>query len=199
MVVKLMLRALNDCATVDVCSTLAEALGALADGRQPWAAIVDVALPDGSGLAVLEALATRVPPVPALVTTGHRDRDTIAAAQRLGAQYMPKPIDKSGLLAFVQWAERWQSIPQERLRNIVTGLTERYGLSARESEIVLLVATGVAPADLHDAMGVSVNTVKTLTRRALRKCGASSLTDLVAPIHRSLLGESAAPLHAPEP
>lgn len=174
-----------DC-RLSVHADRATALSAIASGCDPWAAVVDVCLPDGSGLDVLEALRTHAPTTPVLVMTGAGDHETIARAQLLGAQFLLKPFEQTHIDAFVAWAEQWHDAPHRQLQRFVAGLSARHGLSMREAEIVRMFATGVPVAELHDRLGVSANTVKTLTRRALCKCQARSLRDLVSPFYQTM-------------
>lgn len=83
---------------VTACATAAEAERALGVS-QFAAAILDIFLPDGRGLAFLEALRERDPQVVALVMTGFASLDTALMALRLGAyEYLCKPFTPDQLL-----------------------------------------------------------------------------------------------------
>jgi DNA-binding NtrC family response regulator len=57
-------------------------------------AILDIGLPDMSGLAVLEEIRRRAPQLPALIITAHGNLDNAVAAKKLGAAaYLVKPLD----------------------------------------------------------------------------------------------------------
>ncbi|MEA3211223.1 MAG: two-component system, NtrC family, response regulator AtoC [Chthoniobacter sp.] len=64
-------------------------------GRSEFAlAILDIGLPDMSGLAVLEQMRQRAPKLPALIITAHGNLDNAVAAKKLGAAaYLVKPLD----------------------------------------------------------------------------------------------------------
>lgn len=177
---------LSDYGTVAIASCLAEAYRELEQRRQLLGMLVDVSLPDGNGLTMLETIRPQRPSLPVLVLTSAEDRETVQRAQLLGAQYLPKPAPRANLVAFaVRCMERWQS-SSSRLEALVDELARGRGLSPREAEVILHVARGLAPADLAKAMSVSENTVKTLTRRALRKCDALRLADVVRPLQMSV-------------
>ena len=57
-------------------------------------AVLDIGLPDMSGLAVLEQMRVRLPQLPALIITAHANLDNAVAAKKLGAAaYLVKPLD----------------------------------------------------------------------------------------------------------
>ncbi len=170
--------ALKDCGGVRIESTVAGALELVSELAEYSGLIVDVGLPDGSGFDVLEACRSSHPGLPALVLTSHEDHDTIRRAQIHGAQYLPKPPPVGNLLAFAKSALSSEHGRRARLHEAAHRLADERGLSPREEQIVRLSAEGVSPGALAEAMDVSPNTIKTLTRRLLQKCGAGRLSDI---------------------
>ncbi len=76
-----------------LCSSGQRGLEELARGDFALA-ILDIGLPDMSGLAVLEQIRQRAPHVPALIITAHGNLDNAVAARQLGAEaYLVKPLD----------------------------------------------------------------------------------------------------------
>ena len=75
-----------------------EFLGGATDGGFPELAIVDIALPDGTGLELLRWARTHGPrlrDLPAIVITGQFDRTFERHAQQLGAlMFLQKPLDR---------------------------------------------------------------------------------------------------------
>ncbi len=86
-------------ATVDIVSTLAEAGGALAAASEPFdLVLLDLDLPDASGLEGLHALRRDFPAAPLFVLTGHEDPATAAAALTAGAAgYEKKSVEPAVL------------------------------------------------------------------------------------------------------
>ncbi|WP_208734605.1 response regulator, partial [Corallococcus praedator] len=76
-----------------LCSSGQRGLDELASGEFALA-ILDIGLPDMSGLVVLEQIRQRAPRLPALIITAHGNLDNAVAAKQLGAAaYLVKPLD----------------------------------------------------------------------------------------------------------
>jgi len=65
------------------------------------AALVDLGLPDGSGLELVDELCALAPPVPVLVVTGMLEPELVNRAQELGVGYVCKPVSESHIRAFL--------------------------------------------------------------------------------------------------
>jgi CheY-like chemotaxis protein len=82
---------------VAVATTLAEAIRAVQD--RPDAVVLDLMLPDGDGLAVLQQIRRTASEIPVVVTTGTVDDTRLAAVRRLEpAALLRKPIVVADLL-----------------------------------------------------------------------------------------------------
>lgn len=98
-------RVLGDVGDITIAPTLAEASARLEGAR--WAAIfIDIGLPDGSGLALLERVREMDEDVPVMVVSGRTDEDALKRASELGATYCAKPISPSALRTFARGALR---------------------------------------------------------------------------------------------
>jgi DNA-binding response OmpR family regulator len=88
---------------VDVAATVAEAIE-LGTANTPDIMLLDLSLPDGSGLEVLEALRERgVPPRATLAMTGHDDAKTRRSCLEAGcADVLLKPLPIGDLLRHIQ-------------------------------------------------------------------------------------------------
>jgi DNA-binding NtrC family response regulator len=91
-------------ATVATAQTAAEGLN-LFTQNQPDVVIVDIRLPDQSGLEVFRRLHDQSPKVPVILMTGHGTTETAIEAMRLGAyDYIVKPLDTEPLRQLIQGA-----------------------------------------------------------------------------------------------
>lgn len=173
--------------TTLVAHNVSEAMDALGTTTHLTAAIVDIRLPDGSGFEVLEAVRRRDPAVPLLVVSSLYDHETVNRAQLLGALYVRKPASEENLHTFVHRIALRERKPRPSLMRLVRQMAARYELSGRESELLFCVASGVSLSEAPEHMGILPSTVKTLTRRLLRKCDAPTLDALVRPLQRMAL------------
>lgn len=156
-----------------------EARHALAAAIEPpRAAIVDIGLPDGTGLDVVAAIRRRRPSTPVLVLTASRDPDVINRCHELRAEFVCKPRFRRNLIEFLK------RVPVAvadggNTADGVAALAREFSLTPREAEIVARAAGGVPRRYLLDELGVTENTLKSQIRSILDKTGCSSLPEVV--------------------
>ena len=173
-IVEMTLRALRP--VTKVC-TLAAARESIS--RRAWTGLVlDIGLPDGSGLDLLEELRGRGDRVPVLVLTGSLDPEVINGAHTLGAQFVVKPVMPENLRLFAKGALADATLDDAELSDRLVRVAASYQLTVRETELIALAARGVARRELADTLGIAENTVKGQLRRLLGKTGAGSYPDL---------------------
>lgn len=183
-------RFLGRFAPVHVTHTLAEARVAIKELDSIAGLVLDVKLPDGSGLDFLEEIRLLGLEAPALILTGLNDPSIPRRAQLHRALFLPKPPGPENLTSFVEWARRTLRQPERQLEEAVDRVSESFGLSRRERQVVLLAAQGLDRYEIGSQLGVEASTLKTLVRRLLRKVGVVNLQDLVSDIHRNLFREA---------
>jgi diguanylate cyclase len=124
---------------------LADALVSLVASR-PACVLLDLTLPDASGLQALVDVRRAVPDVPVVVLTGTEDEELAVRAVQEGAQdYLVKhKVDLNGLGRAIRYAIERKSVEQQRLRHELTdrltGLPNRVLFTDRVS--VALARTG---------------------------------------------------------
>ena len=158
----------------------------------PSCLVLDVRLPGRSGLAFQEDLAKAGIAIPVIFITGHGDIPMTVRAMKAGAvEFLTKPFDDQQLLDAIHAAvERDRTLRREA--TVVTGLKARYaGLTARECEVMKLVAAGRANKQIAGDLGISEVTVKVHRGQVMRKMRARSLADLVRMADR--LGAAGSP------
>lgn len=97
-------------------ATLAETL-TIIDREQPHALLLDVKLPDGSGIAALDQLRKRSPELVIIVITGYgTHEDAFKAGVRHAYGYVTKPIDQTQLQTMLAEAFRGRIVEERRRR-----------------------------------------------------------------------------------
>ena len=179
------LQAAPDMCVQWVACSRAEALDALQDGPPLDVLLLDLGLPDGSGLDVLPALHARWPAAAAMVSTMFGDEAHVLHAIEAGAMgYLLKDLPPQAVLDEVRSLHAGGS-PINPLVARKLLVRQRQGAlpplpqpapaqtdaapSAREVELLRLVAHGHSVDEVAQAMGVSRNTVRTFVRRVYVK------------------------------
>jgi FixJ family two-component response regulator len=151
----------------------------------PACLVLDVRLPEFSGLELQRALATAGDGIPIIFITGHGDIPMSVRAMKGGAvEFLTKPFADSDLLDAVrQSLERDRAAREQRAQ--VYRIKRRYdSLTSRERQVLREVLTGKLNKQIAATLGVSEITVKVHRRRVMEKMGARSVAELVRTAER---------------
>jgi FixJ family two-component response regulator len=145
----------------------------------PACLILDLRLPEGSGLDLQRELAHREP-MPIVFITGHGDIPTSVRAIKAGAvEFLPKPFRDDELLAAVEQA-LVKARADWRTRTSLSSLQSRFAaLTPRERQVLSHVVTGMLNKQIASALGISEVTVKGHRGQVMQKLRANSVADLV--------------------
>jgi FixJ family two-component response regulator len=145
----------------------------------PTCLILDLELPNISGLELQQKLVSRVAP-PIIFVTGRGDVPSSVRAMKAGAiEFLSKPIDEKQLLDAVE-----NGIALDRKARQATAalavLQGRYTLlTPRERQVLPFVVAGLANKVTASILGASEITIGVLRGRIMRKMAAQSLAELV--------------------
>ena len=142
--------------------------------------VVDVYLPEVSGLEASQKLSDANYNQPTVFISGYADVHTSVRAMKSGAvDYLSKPVEAEDLLAAVRAAldkDRGQRIARAHLEQIRERLAS---LTPREHEVFLHVVSGQLNKQIAARLGVGLKTIKVHRARLMQKMQAKTVADLV--------------------
>lgn len=149
------------------------------DRLDPGCLILDIRMPQVSGLKLQEQLTERGVDWPTIVISGHGDIEACRRAFRNGAiDFLSKPVDEQDLIDAIQKGHaelenRCQQVSEtNEARQILTQLTER------EAEVLEMVAKGLTTRQIADALSLSPRTVDSHRAAVGAKAGTTSAAEL---------------------
>lgn len=146
------------------------------DCQQPAILLLDLAMPGLDGLAVQQALLARKATIAVILLTGHGDVAQAVSAMKQGAvDFLEKPVDAKRLASVLEQAQTQveQLVVQSQIRQLFELL------SAREREVVSLVAAGHTNKVIAEHLCVAVRTVEVHRASAMTKLQVSNMAELL--------------------
>jgi DNA-binding NarL/FixJ family response regulator len=191
-----MLRAFRNMEIVGTAGTVAEGLRAC-EAHKPDLVLLDLALPDGSGLAVGEKLIELNPDARIIILSGQMQTFVCPAKLK---PFVHDVVDKAGAFEEVENAiklclediRRSDYTPAQRKLDDQRKRT----LSKRENEVFRMIGAGLISKEIADEMGLSIHTVYVYRKRIAEKLnlsGADVTREAIRDYQRTLGTDSTPP------
>ena len=182
---------------VGEAGSVAEAVPLIRDA-DPEVVLLDVHLPDGGGEAVIAAVALERPGVKFLALSVSDAAEDVIGVIRAGARgYVTKTISSEELAAAVQRVADGDAVFSPRLAGFVLDAfrdgarvgddAELETLTAREREVLQLIARGYRYKEIAARLHLSVKTIEAHVSSVLRKLQLSSRAELTRWAHERRL------------
>jgi len=158
---------------------------ALARQLRPRVMLVDVQLDGMSGIEVIRTVAAEMPEVRCVVLSAYDDYVYVTEAFEAGASgYLLKTAGAEELVSAVRAVASGATVTDERVtRRLLDrwrrGPAAREALTAREGDVLRLLATGGSNKEIARQLGVGLRTVEGYVSSILAKCGVRSRTEAV--------------------
>lgn len=180
-----LVRSQADLEVVGEAGTVRQATGRI-EATMPDIAVLDMRLPDGSGIDLCRDIRSRLPSVACLILTAYDDDSAVGAAVLAGAAgYILKDIGGARLVDAIRSVAKGRSLMDdavvhratERIRRRADGDDPRLGsLGLRERQILRLIADGLTNRQIGDELGIAEKTVKNYVSSLLSKLGLERRT-----------------------
>lgn len=158
---------------------------AILASQNPDIVLLDISMPQESGIDLLPLIKERFPNTKCIMLTMHHDVQYVLRSLRQGADgYLLKEADETELLTAIQEVHSGKKYFKNKISDLIVadlsgGRDRDVLLSEREIQIVKLVAKGKITKEIADHLCVSVRTVETHRSRIMKKMGVTNSAEMV--------------------
>jgi two-component system response regulator NreC len=176
-----------DLVVVGAAGTGAEA-AALAQRLTPDLVVLDLGLPDMSGLDVIRLLRQQHPSPRIVVLSMYSQREFVMPAVEAGCDgYVPKSATHTSLLQAIRTVLGGERYLHPTAATVLMGsmqadtseIAQFAALSEREQDVIRQTAQGFTSREIADQLVISAKTVETYRQRAMEKLGIERRSDLI--------------------
>ena len=162
-----------------------------AEATQPDVAVVDIAMPNLSGIEAAQRIATSLPQTAIVILSMHSDESYVLRALKVGAKgYLLKDSAEGDLIDAIKAVHQGKTffspeiskmLVEDYIREIRTrGTEDSYDLlTSREREILQLLAERKSNKEIAQVLNLSIYTIETHRRNLQEKLNLHSLAELI--------------------
>jgi two-component system, NarL family, response regulator NreC len=162
-----------------------------AETVQPDVAVIDIAMPNLSGIEAAQRITSALPDVAIVILSMHSDEGYVLRSLKVGAKgYLLKDSAEGDLIEAIKAVHRGKTffspeiskmLVEDYIREIrARGVEDSYDLlTPREREILQLLAEGKSNKEIAQALNLSLYTVETHRRNLQEKLNLHSLAELI--------------------
>src|SRR5690606_1512408 len=162
------------------------------DSSLPNLILMDLMMPEMDGIETTKAIIAKYPDMKIIILTSFLEDDKVMEGIQAGAvSYVLKSVSSEELVYAIKGAFRGMPVMNAEVSQALTrGLrqksvqSEDEGLTAREKEVLMLIAEGKTNKDISEELYISIKTVKTHVSNLLMKLDAEDRTQLAIYAHR---------------
>ena len=149
------------------------------DFIRPGCIIMDVRMPNMSGLGLQTHLNEMGVDLPVIFLSGHGDIDMAVHTMKAGAvEFLQKPVREERLFRVVNDVITEYMSRQERMADVLDFKNKLKNLTTREREVVNLISLGKSNKEVADELGISEKTAQVHRGAAYRKLGIHNATEI---------------------
>jgi DNA-binding NarL/FixJ family response regulator len=200
--IKALLTGITDIEVIGEASGATELFGKL-ENIKPDLLIMDISLPEISGIEITKKICSEYPEVPVLILSMYTNEEFIINSLKAGARgYLPKNTSRDELLKAIYTINKGEeffgeTISKVMLKSFVKRATSEDNvndgtpavLTNREIEILKLYVEGLINKEIGDKLSISIRTVETHKNHIMRKLGLKSTVELVKFAIRNKIAE----------
>jgi DNA-binding NarL/FixJ family response regulator len=152
---------------------------------KPDIVVLDISLPDVSGLDLIESIKSNSPNTKILILSMFEDENMIVKALKMGADgFVPKRLAYEELIEALETISNTEDtyIPSCLAKKVLRGMLnkeKKIKLSAREEQVLRYTALGYGNKEMANKLSLSVKTIETYKLRISEKINAQKKSDLV--------------------
>ena len=170
----------------EVCATASSGGEAveLAAKHRPDVVVLDLRMPDSDGLTVVRQIKKENARIEVVIYSGERGEEIVDRLFEAGVMSFIRKTDPTELLiAAIRAAGEHTPFITPEMEEIIfrraIGQPSHSDLTAREREVIRMIAEGKLNREIAQALGISARTAEVHRAAIMRKLGASSMADVV--------------------